>query len=143
MLEDSRIQSTVSLDGNGKRYGHLIAPNSTQRSGYGAEMIPIVVIRNGSGPGYLLTGGVHGDEYEGPIALMKVARELEADAVNGLIVIITCLNLQAVLAASRLSPIAGRRKQALAPARRRHQPGLRAADHDASHRRRGAQRPNP
>ena len=27
----------------------------------------MVVARNGNGPGYLLTGGVHGDEYEGPI----------------------------------------------------------------------------
>ena len=107
MLQDSRIQSTVSFDDNGKRYGHLIAPNSTQRSGYGAEMIPIVVVRNGDGPGYLLTGGVHGDEYEGPIALMKVARDLDPVAVNGLVVIIPCLNLQAVVAASRLSPIDG------------------------------------
>ena len=82
MLQDSRIQSTVSLDGNGKRYGYLIAPNSIQRSAYGAEMIPIIVVRNGDGPGYLLTGGVHGDEYEGPIALMKVARDLDPDAVK-------------------------------------------------------------
>ena len=107
MLQDSRIHSTVSFDGNGKRYGHLIAPNSTQRSAYGAEMIPIVVVRNGDGPGYLLTGGVHGDEYEGPIALMKLARDLHPDAVNGLVVIIPCLNLQAVIAATRLSPIDG------------------------------------
>ncbi len=107
MLHDSRIQSTVSLDGNGKRWGNLIAPNSSQRSGYGAEMIPIVVVRNGDDPGYLLTGGVHGDEYEGPIALMKVARDLQPDDVNGLVVIIPCLNLQAVLAARRLSPIDG------------------------------------
>ena len=107
MLQDSRIQSTVSLDGNGKRYGYLIAPNSIQRSAYGAEMIPIIVVRNGDGPGYLLTGGVHGDEYEGPIALMKVARDLDPDAVKGLVVIIPCLNLQAVIAASRLSPIDG------------------------------------
>jgi len=118
MVQDSRIQSTVSLDGNGKRYGHLVAPNSTQRSGYGAEMIPMAVIRNGDGPGYLLTGGVHGDEYEGPIALMKVARELEVDAVNGLVVIIPCLNLQAVLAASRLSPIDGSNLNRVFPGQR-------------------------
>ncbi len=107
MLQDSRVQSTVSFDGNGRRFGYLIAPNSTQRSAYGAEMIPMVVLRNGDGPGYLLTGGVHGDEYEGPIALMKIARELDLDAVSGLIVIIPCLNLQAVVSASRLSPIDG------------------------------------
>jgi N-alpha-acetyl-L-2,4-diaminobutyrate deacetylase len=70
-------------------------------------MIPIVVVRNGDGPGYLLTGGVHGDEYEGPIALMKLARDLDPETVSGLVVIISCLNLQAVIAASRLSPIDG------------------------------------
>ena len=32
-------------------------------------MIPITVIRDGDGPTALLTGGNHGDEYEGPIAL--------------------------------------------------------------------------
>lgn len=107
MLKDSRVTSTVSFEDNGKHYGYLVAPNSTQNSAYGTEMIPIIVVRNGNGPGYLLTGGVHGDEYEGPISLMKLAQDLNPDDVNGLVIIIPSINLQAVLAASRLSPIDG------------------------------------
>jgi N2-acetyl-L-2,4-diaminobutanoate deacetylase len=37
-------------------------------------MIPICVIRNGKGPAALLTGGNHGYEYEGPLALYELAR---------------------------------------------------------------------
>ncbi len=40
-------------------------------------MIPISVIRNGDGPTALLTGANHGDEYEGPVALQALARELD------------------------------------------------------------------
>ena len=40
-------------------------------------MIPIAVIRGASGPTALLTGGNHGDEYEGPIALFDLARTLD------------------------------------------------------------------
>ena len=107
MLQDSRIQSTVSFDSNGKRHGHLIAPNSTQRSGYGAEMIPIVVVRNGDGPGYLLTGGVHGDEYEGQVILRRLIREISPQSVNGRLIILPALNTPAVMAGTRVSPLDG------------------------------------
>ncbi len=119
MLDDSNIQATVSLDRDGKQFGHLIVPNSTQFSAYGAEMIPIVVVRNGEGPGILLTGGVHGDEFEGPIALIKLARDLDPKNVTGLVIIIPCLNLPATLAASRLSPIDGRNLNRVFPGDRR------------------------
>ena len=36
-------------------------------------MIPISMVKNGKGPTALLTGGNHGDEYEGPIALFDLA----------------------------------------------------------------------
>ena len=39
MLDDSHIQAAVSLDKDGKQFGHLIAPNSTQYSAYGTEMM--------------------------------------------------------------------------------------------------------
>jgi N-alpha-acetyl-L-2,4-diaminobutyrate deacetylase len=37
---------------------------------------------NGKGPTALLTGGNHGDEYEGPIALFDLARTLKAGDVR-------------------------------------------------------------
>jgi predicted deacylase len=119
MLNDSNIQATVALDQDGKQFGHLIAPNSTQISGYGTEMIPIVVVRNGEGPGVLLTGGVHGDEFEGPVALLKLARELDPKNIRGLVIIIPSLNLPAVLSSRRLSPIDGRNLNRVFPGNRR------------------------
>ena len=41
--------------------------------------IPITIVRRGDGPSVLFTGGCHGDEYEGPVSLMKLAATLEAD----------------------------------------------------------------
>ena len=38
-------------------------------------MIPITVAKNGKGPTALLTGANHGEEYEGPVALMDLARD--------------------------------------------------------------------
>lgn len=108
MPTDSNIQATVSFDRDGKQFGHLIVPSSTHASAYGTEMIPIVVVRNGEGPGMLLTGGVHGDEFEGPIALLKLARTLEPEHIGGLVIIVPSLNLPATLAANRLCPVDGR-----------------------------------
>ena len=56
----------------------LRLPYSRDDSAWGSVMIPITVIRNGAGPTALLTGGNHGDEYEGPIALFELARTLSA-----------------------------------------------------------------
>ncbi|RWQ62018.1 hypothetical protein [Mesorhizobium sp.] len=49
-------------------------------------MIPICVIRNGSGPTALLTGA-NPDEYEGPLALYHLARTLDKRSVWGTIIV--------------------------------------------------------
>jgi N-alpha-acetyl-L-2,4-diaminobutyrate deacetylase len=63
------------------------------------------VIKNGGGPTALLTGGNHGDEYEGPIALVDLAGRLTADAVNGRVIVVPYMNFPAFRAGRRLSPI--------------------------------------
>ena len=65
------------------QHGFLRLPYSRDDSAWGSVMIPIAVIRNGNGPTALLTGGNHGDEYEGPIALFDLARTLDAGKVSG------------------------------------------------------------
>lgn len=65
------------------------------------------MVKNGAGPTLLALGGNHGDEYEGPIPLMKLARDLTPDKVRGRIIIIPALNLPAVRAGTRLSPVDG------------------------------------
>lgn len=107
MSEHSRIRTDVDFDRNGKQISYLAVPNSTNSSAYGTVTIPIAVIKNGSGPTILFTGGVHGDEYEGPVTLINLARELQAGQVQGRIIIVPCLNLPAVMAGERCSPIDG------------------------------------
>ncbi|MGQ3294548.1 MAG: N(2)-acetyl-L-2,4-diaminobutanoate deacetylase DoeB, partial [Shinella sp.] len=53
----------------------------------------------------LLTGGNHGDEYEGPIALFDLARTLKAENVTGRVIIVPAMNYSAFLSGTRTSPI--------------------------------------
>jgi predicted deacylase len=70
-------------------------------------MIPITVVSRGAGPTVLVLGGNHGDEYQGQIAIMKLARELTPEKVTGRVILIPSLNLPAARAATRLSPLDG------------------------------------
>src|SRR5690606_28625699 len=56
----------------------------------------------------LLTGGTHGDEYEGQIALAELARDLTVKEITGRVIIIPSLHLPACLSGTRVSPIDGR-----------------------------------
>ena len=64
-LRASRVAASIDLEAEGKQFGVLSVPYSHDASAWGAIRIPIVTIRNGSGPTLLLIGGNHGDEYEG------------------------------------------------------------------------------
>ncbi|MGE3967772.1 MAG: succinylglutamate desuccinylase/aspartoacylase family protein [Dongiaceae bacterium] len=116
--ETSRISADVDYERNGKQWGHLHVPNSTNESAFGTLMIPVCVIKNGTGPTLLLTGGVHGDEYEGPLAIMKLARRLHHDDVQGRLILIPGLNLPAFAAGQRLSPIDGKNLNRAFPGKR-------------------------
>ncbi|MDP4796480.1 MAG: succinylglutamate desuccinylase/aspartoacylase family protein, partial [Rhodospirillales bacterium] len=74
---------------------------------WGAVRLPICVIRNGEGPTAVLMAGNHGDEYEGPIALGELIRDLDPRVVSGRLIILPALNLPAVLAGQRTSPVDG------------------------------------
>ncbi len=104
-MRASPIQPTVDFNADGEQHGFLKLPHSHDGSAWGAEMIPVTVIRNGEGPTALLTGGNHGDEYEGPIALSKLAGSLRAKDVRGRVIIVPFMNLPAFRAGSRTSPI--------------------------------------
>ncbi|MFP6731925.1 MAG: succinylglutamate desuccinylase/aspartoacylase family protein [Alphaproteobacteria bacterium] len=103
----SKVSCSIDLSAEGKQFGRLEIPHSRNDSGWGAVHLPIISIRNGTGPTLAFTGGNHGDEYEGPIALMKLARSLQADEMAGQAIIIPALNYPAVMAGTRLSPIDG------------------------------------
>jgi N-alpha-acetyl-L-2,4-diaminobutyrate deacetylase len=101
------ITCTIPFDEDGAHHGFLRLPSSRDRSAWGSVMIPITVIRNGSGPTALMTGANHGDEYEGPIALQSLARDLAPEAITGRVIIVPFMNQPAFEAARRTSPLDG------------------------------------
>lgn len=107
-VEKSRVTNPIDFDRNGRQAGYLKAPLSRNTSGWGVVEIPIICIKNGSGPTVLLTGGIHGDEYEGPIAISYLARSLDPARVEGRIIMIPAYNIPAVLNDTRLSPVDNR-----------------------------------
>ncbi|MGO7465109.1 succinylglutamate desuccinylase/aspartoacylase family protein, partial [Rhizobium ruizarguesonis] len=74
-------------------------------SDWGSVVVPITLIRKGKGPTALLTGGNHGDEYEGPIELFDLARKLKAEEVKGTVIIVPVMNYPAFQEGTRTSPI--------------------------------------
>jgi predicted deacylase len=95
----------VRLDHPGRTFGAMRIPWSDDRSGYGQIVVPVIIINNGEGPTALLTGGVHGDEYEGQIVLGALARRLDPAKIRGRLVIVPCANPAASLAGRRTSPL--------------------------------------
>lgn len=101
------IGATVDFDKEGIQHGHLVLPHSHDDSAWGSIMIPVCVIKNGSGPTVLMTGGNHGDEYEGPVALFNLARSIDPAKVSGRVIIVPAMNYPAFRAGRRTSPIDG------------------------------------
>ena len=104
-LVRSPVTTDVDFARDGKQVTYLRVPYSRNDSAWGKLLIPMAVIKNGDGATVLLTGGIHGGEYEGPVALFKLMRELQPAQVQGCVIIMPAVNLPAVLAGERLSPI--------------------------------------
>jgi hypothetical protein len=79
----SLIATDVDFERTGFQTGTLRLPWSHDRSAYGHIPIPLAVLNAGAGPTVLLTGGNHGDEYEGPVALMKLMQRLPSMKIRG------------------------------------------------------------
>lgn len=104
----SKISTNIDFGKPGAQHGALTMPYSRNDSPWGSIVMPISVFSNGAGPTVLLVGGNHGDEYEGPIACMKMIRALDPDHLTGRVIIIPALNYPAVKAGARLSPVDGK-----------------------------------
>jgi N-alpha-acetyl-L-2,4-diaminobutyrate deacetylase len=101
------IITSIDFDKPGKQQGFLQVPYSHNLGGWANVMIPVTVVARGTGPTVLVLGGNHGDEYQGQIAAMKLARQLTPEMITGRIIIIPSLNFPAARAATRLSPLDG------------------------------------
>lgn len=69
--------------------------------------VPVVILEGAPGPTVLMTGAIHGDEYDGPVALTKLARSLEPDKIAGRIILVPVVNGSAISAQQRCSPLDG------------------------------------
>ncbi len=105
VLRPSPIAPTVDFERDGVQHGFLRLPYSRDDSAWGSVMIPVCVIRNGRGSTAILTGGNHGDEYEGPLALYELAGSLDPSNVAGTVIIVPAMNYPAFRAGTRTSPI--------------------------------------
>jgi N-alpha-acetyl-L-2,4-diaminobutyrate deacetylase len=114
----TRIATDVDYERDGKQVSYLRVPHSRDDSAWGSLMVPIVCLRNGDGPTVLFTGANHGDEYEGPVSLLKLGRELDAGAIRGRVIVMPALNLPALLAGQRLSPVDGKNMNRVFPGER-------------------------
>jgi uncharacterized protein len=104
-MTGSLITAEVDFDATGKQTGFLRVPHSVHRSAYSWIPVPIVVLKNGSGPTLLLIAGNHGDEFEGQVALSRLAGELSCDEIQGRVILLSAANFPAVQAGTRTSPI--------------------------------------
>jgi N-alpha-acetyl-L-2,4-diaminobutyrate deacetylase len=104
-MKPNPIAATVDFAADGIQHGFLRLPYSRDDSAWGSVMIPITVAKNGEGPTALLTGANHGDEYEGPVALMDLAVSLDPSLLTGRVIIVPAMNYPAFRSATRTSPI--------------------------------------
>jgi predicted deacylase len=100
----SPVHCTIDLDATGVQHGRLELPRSNNTSGWSHLFVPIVSIRNGDGPVVLVVGGVHGDEPEGQVAALDLARSTRLDEVRGQLIVVPCASPEASAAYTRLWP---------------------------------------
>jgi len=125
----SPVVPTVDYDQDGVQHGFLRLPYSRDDSAWGAIMIPLTVVKRGEGPTALLTGANHGDEYEGPVALFKLAGTLRAEEVTGRVIVVPAMNYPAFRAGRRTSPIDQGNLNRAFPGRADGTPTEKIADH--------------
>jgi predicted deacylase len=112
------ISTDLDFEREGKQVGALKVPHAREDSAMGTLMVPVTTIKNADGPTLLFVAGAHGDEYEGPVALMKLARDLRPEAIRGRVIIVPALNLPALIAGRRHSPVDGKAISACFPGAR-------------------------
>lgn len=104
-MTGSLITAEVDYDLDGKQSAYLRVPHSVHRSAYGWLPVPITIVRNGDGPTLVIVAGNHGDEYEGQIAISRLAQQMEADQIRGRLILLPMLNFPAAQAGTRTSPL--------------------------------------
>ncbi|MBX9801654.1 MAG: succinylglutamate desuccinylase/aspartoacylase family protein [Caulobacteraceae bacterium] len=105
----SPLEIKALLNTAGIHDGFLAVPSSRNDSAWGAQLVRCIVLASGlPGPFLLVTSGVHGDEFEGPLGLSQALGDVSAIApTRGCLVIVPIANPDAFRAGARHSPSHG------------------------------------
>lgn len=106
-MTKSSITATIDLTADGRHVGDLRVKFSDNSVPLGYHPVPVISLKNGAGPLVLMIGGTHGDEFEGPSAIMRLLRDLTLDGMSGQIICLPAVNAPAVAASTRVSPLDG------------------------------------
>jgi len=98
------VTATIDLAAPGKQLGRLQYPKISNTGGWAFSFVPIATIGNGEGPTVLVSGGNHGDEYEGQVAALRLIQELDPAQVHGRIVVVPVISKDASRANTRMWP---------------------------------------
>jgi predicted deacylase len=107
-MAKSRIEVDICLQSPGKRAGDALMRWSDDANPLGVYPVPIACIVGKPGPTALLVAGIHGDEFEGPVALSQLIEGITPDQIMGRLIILPSFNSPAVIASQRISPLDGR-----------------------------------
>jgi predicted deacylase len=100
----SRITFSTDLDAYGRHFGDVMLRWSDNANPLGYHPVPMISIKGGEGPVVLITGATHGDEFEGPSAIMRLVHQLRPEDLHGQLIAIPALNTPALSASSRVNP---------------------------------------
>ena len=105
MLTIDRLDCSLDFEQDGKHFGNIELGYSDNRHAFASIPVPVVCIRNGTGPTLLLAAGNHGDEYEGQVILRRLAHQVDARDIHGRLILLPALNYPAMLDNARVSPL--------------------------------------
>ena len=99
---NSRLSLAVDLSQPGRQIGDLMLRWSDNTNPLGYHTIPVISLKRGGGPVVLIVGGTHGDEFEGPAAIMRLINLLDPSMLNGQIIAMQGLNAPAFQSSERV-----------------------------------------
>lgn len=103
----AQIHHDIDFERQGFQLAHADISWCSNTVEIGSFQLPVYVANNGPGARLLLSGGVHGDEYEGPLALWEMLRAGDFNEVQGQLIVIPAMNPPALAANQRRSPLDG------------------------------------
>ena len=92
--------------GTKRSYSHQLGPD-VEAWAPGRALLVLVAQGARPGPTLLVTAGIHGNEYDGMMAIRRVWDELDATSLSGTFVAIVCCNVDAHLVPHRNSATDG------------------------------------